>query len=92
MVARVVVTSGFSLWSTGGVREFTVEAKNLCGVIKEMDRPYPVGPSPRGRNHRRDRRRDPRDRLFPADSPGPRGPLSVPREIRHAIVLPRRDS
>ena len=26
---------------TGGVREFTVEAKNLRGVIKEMDRLYP---------------------------------------------------
>jgi hypothetical protein len=26
---------------TGGVREFTIEAKNLRGVIKEMDRLYP---------------------------------------------------
>ena len=39
--ARVVFTSGFSRRYTGGVREFTVEAKNLRGVIKEMDRLYP---------------------------------------------------
>ena len=41
MAARVVFTSGFSRRYTGGVREFTVEAKNLRGVIKEMDRLYP---------------------------------------------------
>ena len=41
MGARVVFTSGFSRRYTGGVREFTVEAKNLRGVIKEMDRLYP---------------------------------------------------
>ena len=41
MAARVVFTSGFSRRYTGGVREFTVEAKNLRGVIKEMDRRYP---------------------------------------------------
>jgi len=39
--ARVVFTAGFSRRYTGGVREFTVEAKNLRGVIKEMDRLYP---------------------------------------------------
>ena len=33
MAARVVFTSGFSRRYTGGVREFTVEAKNLRGVI-----------------------------------------------------------
>jgi molybdopterin synthase sulfur carrier subunit len=41
MAARVVFTLGFSRRYTGGVREFTVEAKNLRGVIKEIDRPYP---------------------------------------------------
>jgi hypothetical protein len=41
MAARIVFTSGFSRRYTGGVREFTVEAKNLRGVIKEMDRLYP---------------------------------------------------
>ena len=41
MTARVVFTSGFSRRYTGGVREFTVEARNLRGVIKEMDRLYP---------------------------------------------------
>ena len=41
MAARVQFTSGFSRRYTEGVREFTVEAKNLRGVIKEMDRLYP---------------------------------------------------
>jgi molybdopterin synthase sulfur carrier subunit len=40
MTARVVFTSGFS--HLGGVREFTVEAKNLRGVIKAMDELYPT--------------------------------------------------
>ena len=39
--ARVVFTSGFSARYTGGVREFDVEAKNLRGVIKEMDAKFP---------------------------------------------------
>jgi sulfur-carrier protein len=39
--ARVVFTSGFSHRYTGGVTEFAVAAKNLRGVIKEMDRRYP---------------------------------------------------
>ena len=39
--ARVLFTAGFSRRYTGGVREFEVEAKNLRGVIKEMDRLYP---------------------------------------------------
>jgi sulfur-carrier protein len=39
--ARVVFTSGFSRRYTGGVTEFAVAAKNLGGVIKEMDRRYP---------------------------------------------------
>jgi hypothetical protein len=39
--ARVVFTAGFSRRYTGGVREFEVEAKNLRGVIREMDRLYP---------------------------------------------------
>jgi molybdopterin synthase sulfur carrier subunit len=41
MAARVVFTAGFSRRYTDGVREFTVEAKNLRGVIKAMDRLYP---------------------------------------------------
>ena len=41
MTARVQFTTGFSRRYTGGVREFTVEARNLRGVIKEMDRRYP---------------------------------------------------
>jgi sulfur-carrier protein len=39
--ARVVFTSGFSLRYTGGVREFEITAKNMRGVVKEMDRLYP---------------------------------------------------
>jgi molybdopterin synthase sulfur carrier subunit len=39
--ARVVFTAGFSRRYTKGVREFAVEAKNLRGVIKEMDRRFP---------------------------------------------------
>ena len=41
MTARVVFTSGFSQRYTNGVREFEVEARNLRGVIKEMDRLFP---------------------------------------------------
>ena len=36
MAARVLFTTGFSRRYTGGVREFTVEAKNLRGVIREI--------------------------------------------------------
>ena len=39
--ARVVFTSGFSARYTGGVREFAIEAKNLRGVIKQMDTQFP---------------------------------------------------
>jgi len=39
--ARVVFTAGFSRRYTSGVREFTVEARNLRGVIKAMDQLYP---------------------------------------------------
>ncbi len=39
--ARVVFTSGFSRRYTGGVTEFAIAAKNLRGVIREMDRLYP---------------------------------------------------
>ncbi|HUN39021.1 MAG TPA: MoaD/ThiS family protein [Acetobacteraceae bacterium] len=38
---RVVFTSGFSARYTGGVREFDVEARNLRGVIREMDAKFP---------------------------------------------------
>ena len=39
--ARVVFTTGFSRRYTGGVTEFAVAAKNLRGVIREMDRKFP---------------------------------------------------
>ena len=39
--ARVVFTSGFSRRYTGGVKEFAIMARNLRGVIKEMDRLFP---------------------------------------------------
>jgi sulfur-carrier protein len=41
MTAQVVFTAGSSRRYTGGVREFTIEARNPRGVIKEMDRLYP---------------------------------------------------
>jgi molybdopterin synthase sulfur carrier subunit len=41
MTARVVFTAGFSPRYPGGVRELTVEARNLRGVIKAMDQLYP---------------------------------------------------
>ena len=40
-MARVVFTSGFSQRYTGGVTEFEVEARNLRGVLREMDRRFP---------------------------------------------------
>ncbi len=39
--ARVRLTAGFSRRYTAGVREFEIEAKNLRGVLREMDRLYP---------------------------------------------------
>ena len=39
--ARVVFTRGFSRRYTGGVTEFLITARNLRGVIKEMDRLFP---------------------------------------------------
>jgi hypothetical protein len=48
-----------------------VRQGNLRGVIKAMDELYPgLGHPPRRRNHRRDRRPNPQDRLFPADPSG----------------------
>jgi sulfur-carrier protein len=41
MAARVVFTAGYSRRYTGGVCEFTVEARNLRGVIKATDQLYP---------------------------------------------------
>ncbi len=38
---RVVFTSGFSRRYTSGVTEFAVNAKNLRGVIREMDTRFP---------------------------------------------------
>jgi len=39
--ARVVLTGGLSRRYTGGVTEFAIVAKNLRGIIKEMDRLHP---------------------------------------------------
>jgi hypothetical protein len=39
--ARVVFTTGFARRYTGGVIEFTIEAKNLRGVLREMDKLFP---------------------------------------------------
>jgi len=39
--AKVVFTTGFSRRYTGGVREFEVEAGNLRGLIKAMDKLFP---------------------------------------------------
>ena len=39
--ARVVLTGGLSRRYTKGVQEFSVEAKNLRGVLKELDRLHP---------------------------------------------------
>jgi hypothetical protein len=39
--ARVVLSSGFSRRYTGGIREFTLAARNLRGVIKALDQLYP---------------------------------------------------
>jgi len=39
--ARVVLTGGLSRRYTGGVQEFSIEAKNLRGVLKELDRLHP---------------------------------------------------
>ena len=41
MAARVVLTGGLSRRYTGGVQEFLVEAKNLRGVLRELDRRHP---------------------------------------------------
>lgn len=38
---RVVFTTGFSRRYTGGVTEFLVNARNLRGVIREMDNRFP---------------------------------------------------
>jgi sulfur-carrier protein len=40
-MATVTFTSGFARKYTGGVREFEVEATNLRGVLREMDRLFP---------------------------------------------------
>jgi sulfur-carrier protein len=39
--ARVVLSGGFSRRYTAGLREFTIEARNLRGVIKALDKLYP---------------------------------------------------
>ena len=38
---HVVFTSGFSRHYTNGVKEFDIEATNLRGVIKTMDKLFP---------------------------------------------------
>ena len=40
-LVRVVFTAGFSNSYTGGVREFQVRARNMRGVIKQMDDLFP---------------------------------------------------
>jgi hypothetical protein len=45
MAARVVFTSGFSRRYTGGMREFTVEARNLRGVIRKWTASTPASAS-----------------------------------------------
>ena len=89
MTARVVFTAGFSRRYTGGVREFTVEAKNLRGVIKAMDQLYP------GLGHHLEEETTvaidgatPRDRLFPAAPPGLRG-LLHPQARRRDSSVPK---
>jgi hypothetical protein len=39
--ARVVLTRGYSNRYTGGVTEFTIEARTLRGIIKAMDEMFP---------------------------------------------------
>ena len=41
MTVRVVLSTGDSLQLTGGEREFEVDARNLRGVIAEMETRYP---------------------------------------------------
>jgi len=41
MTATVSFTSGFARKYTNGVREFAVEAANLRGVIREMEKLFP---------------------------------------------------
>jgi sulfur-carrier protein len=41
MTATVAFTSGFARKYTNGVREFEVEASNLRGVIREMEKLFP---------------------------------------------------
>lgn len=38
---RVVLIGGFSRAWTGGVKEFTVQAKSVRGVLNAMDKMYP---------------------------------------------------
>lgn len=41
MTVRIAFTSGFARRYTGGTREFDIEARNLRGVIREMDLLFP---------------------------------------------------
>ena len=41
MQVKVVLSPGTSLTHTGGEKEFEVEARNLRGVLKEMDARFP---------------------------------------------------
>jgi hypothetical protein len=41
MTATVSFTAGFARRYTGGQREFAVEATNLRGVIREMEKLFP---------------------------------------------------
>ncbi len=41
MSVRVVLSNGFSMRHTDGEKEFVVVAKNLRGVLREMEARYP---------------------------------------------------
>ena len=41
MAVRVVFSTGDSMRYTGGEKEFEVEARNLRGVIREMEERFP---------------------------------------------------
>jgi molybdopterin converting factor small subunit len=41
MSVRVAFTTGFARRYTGGTREFEIDARNLRGVVREMERMFP---------------------------------------------------
>ena len=76
MTATVAFTSGFARKYTNGVREFEVEATNLRGVIREMEKLFPgLGHALEEETDGRDQRRTARDRIFSAGAAGGGGVL-----------------